>query len=91
MFSKEIVIFWFMYIILYAGPNCEEGDDFEGFIRYANRVRMDDAQFATLKQLVDKHMPRKPPYVCTIKKSNVVKNKAKMVSAGLHTKIFTVS
>nr|XP_051184092.1 uncharacterized protein LOC127298212 [Lolium perenne]XP_051184828.1 uncharacterized protein LOC127298997 [Lolium perenne]XP_051197025.1 uncharacterized protein LOC127310384 [Lolium perenne]XP_051212193.1 uncharacterized protein LOC127329791 [Lolium perenne] len=39
---------------------------------------MDDAQFATLKQLVDKHMPRKPPYVCTIKKSIVVKNKAKM-------------
>ena len=62
------------------GPNCgTEGEDFEGFIRFANRVRMDDEQYDTLKRLVQKHMPKKPLYICTIKKSNVLKHKAQMV------------
>ena len=40
---------------------------------------MDDAEFATLKAMVDKHLPTKPLYVCTINKSNIVKGKGKML------------
>ena len=83
---NSIVYFLLMYLIItYVDPGMESEHDFEGFIEYANRVRMNDAQFGRLKRIVDKHMLRKPLYVCTIKKSNVLKNKAKMVSTSLHT------
>ncbi|KAM0868510.1 hypothetical protein ACQ4PT_041273 [Festuca glaucescens] len=59
------------------GPGIEDEHDFEAFIEFANRVNMDDEQFNSLLRLVEKHVPRIPMYVCTIKKSKVVKNKAK--------------
>ena len=67
---------WFVF----PGPNSgTEGEDFEGFIRFANHVKMDDELYDALKRLVHKHMPKKPLYICTIKKSNVLKHKAQMV------------
>jgi hypothetical protein len=61
------------------GPGINDEEEFECFCQYGNRVSMDDAEFATLKAMVDKHLPRKPLYVCTINKSNIVKGKGKMV------------
>ena len=62
-----------------AGPKIVDEEYFEGLCQYANRIVMDDAKFGTLKLVVDKHMPRKPFYVYTINKSNILKGKAKMV------------
>ncbi|KAM0873730.1 hypothetical protein ACQ4PT_037871 [Festuca glaucescens] len=60
------------------GPGIEEEYDFEAFIEYANRVKMSYDDFDALERLVAKYLPTIPLYVCTIKKSNIVKNKAKM-------------
>jgi len=50
-------------------------DDFEAFCEYANRVEMDDSEFGRLERIVEKHLPSKPLYVCTLKKSNIVEGK----------------
>ncbi|KAM0827284.1 hypothetical protein ACQ4PT_068301 [Festuca glaucescens] len=60
------------------GPGIEEEYDFEAFIEYANRVKMSYDDFDALERLVAKYLPTISLYVCTIKKSNIVKNKAKM-------------
>ncbi|KAM0822516.1 hypothetical protein ACQ4PT_071447 [Festuca glaucescens] len=60
------------------GPGIEGEYEFEAFIEFANRVKMSYGDFDALERLVMKHVSRIPMYVCTIKKSNIVKNKAKM-------------
>ena len=72
--------------VFWAGPGINDEEYFECFCQYGNRVSMDDAEFGALKVGVDKHLPRKPLYVCTINKSNIVKGKEKMVkiSFSLH-------
>ncbi|KAM0845725.1 hypothetical protein ACQ4PT_056166 [Festuca glaucescens] len=52
--------------------------DFDSFCVFSNLVEMDDEQLARVKRVVLKHKPSKPLYVFTIKKSNIIKGKAKM-------------
>ncbi|KAM0874835.1 hypothetical protein ACQ4PT_037175 [Festuca glaucescens] len=67
-----------LYRIRGKGPGIEEEYDFEAFMEYANRVKMNYDNFDALERLVAKYLPTISLYVCTIKKSNIVKNKAKM-------------
>ncbi|KAM0833633.1 hypothetical protein ACQ4PT_064139 [Festuca glaucescens] len=60
------------------GPRIEGEYDFEAFTEYANRVKLSYGDFDALERLVAKYLPTIPLYVCTIKKSNIVNNKAKM-------------
>jgi hypothetical protein len=78
--SPCIVAEFIFPFLLYAGPGTHGEEDFEGFIEYANRVEMDEDDYRRLERVVEKYLPRKPLYVCTIKKSNIVKGKAKMVN-----------
>ena len=75
--------------MLNAAPRIDGEEDFEAFCEFANRVEMDDSEFGRLKCVVHKHMPTKPLYVCTIKKLNIVKGKAKMVNISVNNKFFT--
>jgi hypothetical protein len=45
---------------------------------------MDDEDYGILKRWLISSVPRKPLYVSTIKKSNIVKGKAKMVIILIH-------
>ncbi|KAM0870234.1 hypothetical protein ACQ4PT_040145 [Festuca glaucescens] len=60
------------------GPGIEGEYEFEAFIEYANRVKLSYGDFDALERLVAKYLPTIPMYVCTIKKSNIVKNKSNM-------------
>ena len=53
--------------------------EFEAFIEFGNLVKMDHAEFDSLERMIEINVPRIPMYVVTIKKSNVIKNTAKMV------------
>lgn len=72
--------------MLHAGPGLDTVEEFESFIEYANRVEMVDAEFDKLRRLVARHIPSKPLYVWTVKKSHVVEGKAKMVNIPLNNK-----
>ena len=65
--------------LLHAGPGIKFEKEFECFCHYGNCVAMDDAEINVLKYGVDKNLPKRPFYVCTINKSNTLKEKAKMV------------
>ncbi|KAM0821432.1 hypothetical protein ACQ4PT_072221 [Festuca glaucescens] len=60
--------------------------DFNSFCVFSNLVEMDDEQLARVKRVVRKHKPSKPLYVFTIKKSNIIKGKAKMRTLELFNK-----
>ena len=87
MFFRNLKFYMQLYyciplicINIHAGPGINSEHDFEGFIHFGNRVKMTDVDFDSLERLVEKHMPAIPFYISTIKKSNTVKNKAKMVN-----------
>jgi hypothetical protein len=64
---------------MHSGPGIMGNADFDSFCVFPNLVEMDDEQLARLKRVVRKHNPTRPLYVFTIKKSNIIKGKAKMV------------
>jgi hypothetical protein len=64
---------------LHAGLGIDAEEDFEGFIEYTNRIEMGAKDLRRLESVVHRMVPKDPFYICTIKKSNIVKGKAKMV------------
>ncbi|KAM0877208.1 hypothetical protein ACQ4PT_035642 [Festuca glaucescens] len=64
--------------ITIRGPGIVGNEDFDSFCVFPNLVEMDDEQLGRVKRVVRKHKPSKPLYVFTIKKSNIIKGKAKM-------------
>ncbi|KAM0893304.1 hypothetical protein ACQ4PT_025181 [Festuca glaucescens] len=66
------------------GPGILGNADFDSYV-FPNLVEMDDEQLARVKRVVRKHKPSKPLYVFTIKKSNIIKGKAKMYFSKAYT------
>ncbi|KAM0893399.1 hypothetical protein ACQ4PT_025142 [Festuca glaucescens] len=64
-------------------PGIMGNADFDSFCMFPNLVEMDDEQLARVKRVVLKHKPSKPLYVFTIKKSNIIKGKAKMIDENI--------
>lgn len=65
------------------GPGIEE-EEWEVFCEYGNRVAMNDAEFGTLRDSINRVMPFNSYYLCTIRNSNTNRGKAKMVITSNH-------
>lgn len=76
----KFTIWTFLLMCVYIGPNVRGTKKFECHCEWGNDIVMNRSQYKWLRRCVRRAVLSIPLYVCSLKRSNVILGKSKMVS-----------